>query len=94
LNDKNTNAIEEKLKKFNTNENYNTLSYSLDNYTEKESFITIHGINSEEYANTIALVLKENTKYKIPEPAIVLTNENYKVVQIKKNLDTYLAQKK
>jgi len=90
LNDKNT--IEGKIKKFIATENYNTLFYSLDNYTEKEGFITIHGINSEEYAKAIALVLKENEKYKITEPAIVLTNENYKVVQIKKNLDSYLAQ--
>jgi hypothetical protein len=92
LNDKNTNATEAKIKKLIATENYSTLSYSLDNYTEKEGFITIHGINSEEYANSIALFLKENAKYKITEPAIVLTNENYKVVQIKKNLDSYLGQ--
>lgn len=93
-NDNNTNAIEGKITRLIANENYKALSYSCDNYTEKESFITIHGINSEEYAKAIALVLKENEKYKILEPAIMVSNENYKVIQIKKNLDSYLAQKK
>jgi hypothetical protein len=91
--DKNTKAIEEKIKKFNTVENYQNLSFSYDVYTEKENFITIHGINSEVYANAIVKALKEDKKYKIDEPAIVISNENYKVIQIKKNLDAYLAPK-
>ncbi|SHM89343.1 type IX secretion system periplasmic lipoprotein PorW/SprE [Flavobacterium xinjiangense] len=91
--DKNTKAIEDKIKKFNTVENFQNLTFSYDVYTEKENFITIHGINSEVYANTIVKALKEDKKYKIDEPAIVISNENYKVIQIKKNLDAYLAPK-
>ena len=91
--DKNTKVIEEKIKKFNTVENFQNLTFSYDVYTEKENFITIHGINSEVYANTIVKALKEDKKYKIDEPAIVISNENYKVIQIKKNLDAYLAPK-
>jgi len=85
-------AIEQKISKFITNEGHKTLSYSCDNYTEKESFITIHGINSEEYAKAIAKTLKE--KYIIGEPEIVISNENYKVIQIRKNLETYTLPKK
>lgn len=91
--DKNTKAIEDKIKKFNTVEHFQNLTFSYDVYTEKENFITIHGINSEVYANTIVKALKEDKKYKIDEPAIVISNENYKVIQIKKNLDAYLAPK-
>ncbi|TRX09731.1 type IX secretion system periplasmic lipoprotein PorW/SprE [Flavobacterium gawalongense] len=91
--DKNTKAIEDKLKLFIANENFQTISYSYDIYTEKENFITIHGINSEPYAKNIIQVLKENKKYKIDEPAIVVSAENYKVIQIKKNLEAYLAPK-
>ncbi|MFV8341595.1 tetratricopeptide repeat protein [Flavobacterium sp. XS2P39] len=91
--DKNTKAIEDKLKLFIANENFQKVSYSYDIYTEKENFITIHGINSEVYAKEIAQAIKENQKYKIDEPAIVVSSENYKVIQIKKNLDTYLAPK-
>ena len=91
--DKNTKAIQEKIKKFITVENYQSLTFSYDVYSEKENFITIHGINSEVYANTIVKALKEDKKYKIDEPTVVISNENYKVVQIKKNLDAYLAPK-
>lgn len=91
--DKNTKIIEEKLKKLITDENYQNLTYSYDVYTEKENFITIHGINSEIYANAISRTLKEDKKYKVEEPAVVITNDNYKVIQIKKNLEVYLAPK-
>lgn len=91
--DKSTKAIEDKIKKLITDENIQKLSYSYDIYTDKESFITIHGIQSEEYANDVALLLKENKNFKIVEPAIVVSKENYKVIQIKKNLDIYLASK-
>lgn len=89
--DKNTKAFEDKIKKFIATESINTLSYTFDIYTEKENFITIQGINSEAYAKMIAAILKDNKKYKIAEPAIVISSDNYKVAQIKKNLDEYLA---
>lgn len=91
--DKSTKVIEDKIKKLITDENIQKLSYSYDIYTDKENFITIHGIQSEEYANDVALLLKENKNFKIVEPAIVVSKENYKVIQIKKNLDIYLASK-
>ncbi len=91
--DKSTKAIEDKIKKFITDENIQKLSYSYDIYTDKENFITIHGMQSEEYANDVALLLKENKNFKIVEPTIVVSKENYKIIQIKKNLDTYLASK-
>jgi hypothetical protein len=49
---------------------------------------------SKQYANDIALILKDNKEFKIAEPAIIISNENYKVIQIKKNLSDYLAFKK
>jgi hypothetical protein len=91
--DKNTKAIEEKIKMFVAAESLQKLYYSYDIYTEKENFITIHGIKSEVYAKDIVFVLKENVKYKLVDPAIVVSGENYKVIQIKKNMDTYLAPK-
>jgi len=35
-----------------------------------------------------------NKQYTINQPAIIISSDNYKVVQIKKNLDSYLASKK
>lgn len=91
--DTSTKAIEDKIKKFITSNNGQGLRYSYDVYTGKENFITIHGLNSEAHARNIASLLKENKEYKISEPAIVITNINYKVAQINKNLDAYLASK-
>ncbi|WP_349238949.1 tetratricopeptide repeat protein [Flavobacterium yafengii] len=91
--DKNTKAIEEKIKMLVAAESPQKLYYSYDIYTEKENFITIHGIKSEFYAKDIVFVLKDNVKYKLVDPAIVVSGENYKVIQIKKNMDTYLAPK-
>lgn len=87
-------VIESKLALFFANENVEKLKYSCDSYTEKESFISIHGIHTESYAKFVATLLAENIKYKINQPGIVISNENYKIVQIKKNLEDYLLQKK
>jgi len=92
--DKNTKALEEKIKRFIASENIEKLSYSYDIYTEKENFITIQGLKSEAYAKNIAAIMKDDKKYKITEPAIVISDENYKVVQIKKNLEEYLEPPK
>ena len=92
--DINTKAIEDKIKLFMAAQDLQILSYSYDIYTDKENFITIHGIQSEVYAKDIVFVLKDNPKYKVTDPAIVISGENYKVIQIKKNLDLYLVAKK
>jgi hypothetical protein len=92
--DKNTKALEEKIKKFIASEKNNRLSYSFDIYTEKENFIAIEGMQSEGYASSIASILKDDKKYKLTEPGIVISNDNYKVVQIKKNLEAYLNPQK
>jgi len=91
---KNTKALEDKIKKFISSENVQKLTYSFDIYTDKENFIAIQGLKSEVYAKNVATILKDDKKYKITEPAIVISNENYKVVQIKKNLAEYLAPPK
>jgi tetratricopeptide (TPR) repeat protein len=87
-------VIESKLALFFANENVEKLKYTCDSYTEKESFISIHGIHTEAYAKFVATLLSENIKYKINQPGIVISNENYKIVQIKKNLEDYLSPKK
>ena len=70
------------------------MTYSFDIYTEKDNFLTISGIKSEAYAKDIVVIMKDNKIYKVTEPAVVISNDNYKVVQIKKNLDEYLTPPK
>ncbi len=92
--DKATKNLEDKIKKFIEDENPTRLTYTFDIYTEKENFITIQGIKSEAYAKNVASILKDDKKFKIIDPAIVISSDNYGVVQIKKNLDEYLSPKK
>jgi tetratricopeptide (TPR) repeat protein len=91
--DKSTKAVEEIIKKFIADDVYKELSYSYDVYTDKENFITIHGIKTEAYANKIILQMKEDKKYKNGATAVVISNENYKIIQIKKNLGDYMLPK-
>ncbi len=90
--EKTLNLLEGKINAFLAKEVHKILSYSCDNYTGKEIFVSIHGINSQAYGNAIVTALKE--KFKVGEPGIVVSGENYKVIQIKKNLSEYLAQPK
>ncbi|CAM3592926.1 type IX secretion system periplasmic lipoprotein PorW/SprE [Flavobacterium chungbukense] len=85
--------IEEAIRVFLLVENYERLTTSLDKYNKTESFVVIHGLKSEAYAKDIAGVFRDDKKYKIADPAIIISTDNYKIVQIKKNLDAYLTPK-
>ena len=89
--DKSTKALREKIKKFIADRSLNKLSVSLDGYTMTDNFVVIHGMTSEDLAKGVASILKEFKEYKVPNPAIVISAENYTIVQIKKNLGEYVA---
>ena len=92
--EKATKALQDKLKKFVTERTSDRLTLSFDAYTMTENFVVLHGIKSEENAKDLATILRDYKDYKISESAIIISNENYKVVQIKKNLPDYLTAKK
>ncbi|WPO80122.1 tetratricopeptide repeat protein [Flavobacterium sp. KACC 22761] len=85
--------IEESIKVYMLVENYERLTTSFDKYNKNESFVVIHGLKSEAYARDVAGVLREDKKYKISNTPIIISSDNYKIIQIKKNLDAYLAPK-
>ncbi len=91
--DKNTRNIIDKITKFIKERSLDKLSLSKDIYTMTDNFVVIHGMKSEEYAKGIASILKEFKEYKIHDTPIIISTENYAVVQIKKNIDDYLAGK-
>ncbi|MEO4007198.1 gliding motility protein [Flavobacterium sp. CAU 1735] len=90
-NDAKTKALTEKLKKYITDRNSNRITLSNDVYTMDKSFVIVHGFSSKEAALSTISVLKDFKGYKVSENAFVISNDDYKVVQIKKNLDAYLA---
>ena len=89
--DVSTKALREKIKKFIADRSLNKLSVSLDVYTMTDNFVVIHGMNSQDLAFGVASILKEFKEYKVPQEAVVISSENYTIVQIKKNIDEYLA---
>ncbi len=91
--DKNTKKLQEKIKKFISDRSLDKLTTSYDIYTMDKNFVVIHGMKTEEYAKGIASILKELKEYKIQDIAYVISNENYKIVQINKNFEEYLTTK-
>lgn len=91
LDDKSTKPLLDKLNKFAKERTIETLTVSTDIYSIDRNLIVIHGIKSEESAKGIAQVLKEFKEYKIEDKSIVISAENYRIVQIYKNLDEYVS---
>ncbi|MBE8724891.1 tetratricopeptide repeat protein [Flavobacterium hungaricum] len=85
--------IEEAIRVFLLVENFERLTTSFDRYNRTENFVVIHGLKSEAYARDVAGVFKDDKKYKIAHPAIIISSDNYTIVQMKKNLDIYLTPK-
>jgi len=90
LDDKKVKTLIEKITKFIKERNQSQLTTSIDLYTMDKNFFVIHGLRDEEYAKGVVSILKEFKEYKITEQAIVISSENYKIVQMKKNLEEYL----
>lgn len=91
LSDKNTVALYGKLVKFIKDRSFDKIKMTVDVYTMDKNFIVIHGMKTEEHAKGIASILKEFKEYSIKEPSYVISNENYKVVQVKKNFEEFLT---
>ena len=89
--DQPTKVLREKIAKFIKERGLEKLSVSLDIYTMTDNFVVIHGLNSKDLADGITSILKDYKEYKVQEKAIVISAENYTIVQIKKNIDEFLA---
>lgn len=89
--DKSTKSLREKIDKFIKDRSLNKLFVSLDIYTMTDNFVVMHGINSEDLAKGITSILKDYKDYKVVETPIIISAENYTIVQIKKNIDDFLA---
>lgn len=89
--DAGTKALREKIKKFIADRTLSKLTVSLDIYTRTDNFVVIHGMNSEDLAIGITSILKDYKDYKVQQKPIIISAENYTIVQIKKNLDEFLA---
>lgn len=69
--------------------NYYELSTSKDIYNNNTIFVVVHGLYSKESAVGFTEILK-GSKHEIKRNPIGISSQNYKVIQIHKNLESYL----
>ena len=93
-NDMNAKPILDKLTKFANKSVYTQLKISTDLYLYDEDFIVIHNIKDESQAKDIVSILRDYKDYQMTETPIVISSNNYSIVQIKKNIDEYLKDPK
>jgi molybdopterin converting factor small subunit len=92
-NDPKIKPLSDKILKFIKEGLNNSITLSNDIYTLNENLLVIHGFNSKLAAEDAVSILKDYKKYKVAETPIIISAEDYKVVQIKKNLSQYLSIK-
>jgi len=90
LKDPKTKVVEDKILKLIKDRNFNKIKFSNDVYTMNENFLVIHGMKTEGFATEIATILKEHKEYKVPNISYIISNEDYKIIQFKKNIEEFL----
>ncbi len=85
------NKLREKLNKAIEDYHYINMESSLDYYNPETQFVIVHGFNTKEGAAGFGNIVKENKEFKIKRPFFEIATPHYKIVQIHKNLDDYLA---
>lgn len=84
--------LKEKAEDIIKNLGYVNRSVSLDVYNPEKIFVVIHGIAGPDSAQRFAETLKsEAGKNELPG-AVIISSENYRVVQLHKNLEKYREQ--
>ena len=81
----------DKIKLFIKDGNNNSITVSTDIYTVNENLVVIHGFMNKLAAIDGVSILKDYKAYKVTETPVVISTEDYKVVQVKKNYVQYLA---
>lgn len=70
---------------------YRPFSVSLDVYDPEEIFVVVHGLPDGMSAQGFSELLQINKDYQVTKTGIPVSADNYRVIQIKKNLDAYLS---
>lgn len=69
---------------------YYNLTSSMDVYNPNTRFVVIHGFKNAQVAKTFDQLLTKENKKKIKTPYFAVSSANYQIIQIHKNLDSYL----
>lgn len=70
---------------------YNNMSTSIDVYSKDKTFVVVHGLRSIETAKGFIDLFPSELKNKIDRPFFGISTNNYRTLQIHKNLQAYLT---
>ncbi|TLP80779.1 tetratricopeptide repeat protein [Maribacter sp. ACAM166] len=62
---------------------------SRDIYTLEDQFVVVHGFKSKNFALGYAELLKNNKDYRVADENFVILSDNYKIIQVHKNIIEY-----
>ena len=62
---------------------------SKDIYNLEDQFVVVHGFKSKDFALGYAELLKNNKDYRVADENFVVLSENYKIIQVHKNINEY-----
>lgn len=82
-------VVKEKMENAFKEMEYRKYSVSIDVYNPDTIFVVIHGVESTERAEGLAEMFQINKKYTINREPVVISSENYRVVQLHKNIEAY-----
>ncbi len=88
--DQKVTALKEVLDKAILELDYAGLSVSKDIYNNNLILVVVHGLDTYNKAEGFAELLNTNKKYKVEITPVIVSSENYRVIQLKKNLDTFI----
>jgi len=92
LNDPKIKELTDKVQQYIKEGLNNRIILSQDIYRANSDFLVLHGFSSKLSAEDAVSVLKDYKTYKVEETPFVISSEDYKVVQIKKNFKEFLAK--
>jgi len=72
---------------------YSKLSTSVDVYATDSIFVVAHKIEDRNKAEGFAELLRINKKYDISKTPVIISSDNYRIVQLHKNLEEYIELK-
>jgi hypothetical protein len=84
-------VFQDTLVKVLKNIKYYDLSTSVDVYNLDITFVIVHGLKNKVVAKTFDQLLSKEDKKKIKKSYFVISSFNYQIIQIHKNLDSYLS---
>lgn len=85
-------SADEKIKTFLEVNSYRDYTASVDVYDPERKLLVVHGFNSQGAALSFAERLKSAKDLKWNFNAETISSENYRIIQIHKNLDAYLTR--